>query len=257
MEQSAKLKPIEWGKLAALVIVAGIIISSFFIALGLILEEGDKNRVEGLLFCVFSLFNLVLWLRDRDLKSLTLMVIALTMSLSYLLDYREAPFTIALLCLYAVYFGLLIRNAKINARFRRILELAARPVKGADDGFTPRPLPAGTAPSEREDLIGFARFLRKHGIAQPYLEENRVTLALKNQSRILFGRPRENRDSYVSIGYDGRVTVNLTRKDYGRFKEELTFDQLCRSLGGIFTRFLADFRAGDSRNILSVFENGS
>lgn len=254
MEQSAKLEPIAWGKIAALIIVVGIIISSFFLALGYVLEESDKHKIEGLIFCGFGLFNLALWIKDRDLKSLTLMVIALTMSLSYLLGDKAAPLSGALVVMYAVYGILLYRNMKINARFRRILELAARTVTTSHDGFTPRPLPAGSAPVSRDELIGFARFLKKNGIAFPYSDETGVMLALKDQSSFLFGRPRENRDSYVAIGFDGRVTVNLARKDYRKFKEELTFDRLCRSLGDVFKMFLIQYRKGEGRKIIASLQ---
>ena len=57
-------------------------------------------------------------------------------------------------------------------------------------------------------------------------------------------------DSYVAFNYDGTVAVNIARKDYQKYKEEYTFDELCHALGDLFRRFLEYYRDGKEEKIL-------
>jgi hypothetical protein len=57
-------------------------------------------------------------------------------------------------------------------------------------------------------------------------------------------------DSYVAFGFNGEITVNIAKKDYKKYKEELTFDRLCSSFGNLFREFLELFQRGESRTII-------
>jgi len=44
-------------------------------------------------------------------------------------------------------------------------------------------------------------------------------------------RPDYAGRTWVSIGFDGNVAVNLSQEDYLDYRQDLSFDQLCASLG--------------------------
>jgi hypothetical protein len=63
-----------------------------------------------------------------------------------------------------------------------------------------------------------------------------------NTSLLVINEGREV--SHVIIGFDGTVTVKVSDKDYGDYRERLSFDQLCASLADIFIRFIDYYKKG-------------
>ena len=56
--------------------------------------------------------------------------------------------------------------------------------------------------------------------------------------------------TWVSIGFDGNVAVNLSQEDYLDYRQDLSFDQLCASLANLFIEFLDLFRKGQGVRIM-------
>ena len=161
----------------------------------------------------------------------------------------------AIYFIFAVPF-MLIRRKRMEMSCRQIFEVAAKPVDQAADGFTPRPYPAGKAQYSREEIMGFAKYMGKKLIAAPHLEDDRVLLAFSTGTRH-FSKPDPEKTSYVSFGFDGSVSVNMARKDYEQYRSELTFDQLCQSLGELFKRFLSYYQKGEADQILNLLHDDS
>jgi hypothetical protein len=141
---------------------------------------------------------------------------------------------------------------KHTAQYRRILELAARPVDDVKNGFTQRPYPLGKAVYSKGEIFGFAEFLKSSLIAIPFVESNGITLAFPED---WLGRLYDMHGSYlddtrVIFQFNGQVSAHITKKDYNKYQEELTFDQLCSSLGNMFIEFLELFIDGASDRIL-------
>ncbi len=250
IETPTKLKPTKWGAIFALIVVVSIVLISVFIIISAVLDEETELKAYGILFLVFGVFNLTLWLIRKDFLSLSLILINLTMSVRYLFDYNGFFFTVTIVLLYILYFYLLYMNSKYNSHYRHLLELAAKPVNGTADGFTPRPFPVGEATFTREKLYQFAKFLKRHFLAFPYIEKDGIILALTDQSKFWFGRPNVLKDTYISFNLDGKVSVNIAQKDYQKFREEFTFDHLCSSLGNLFIEFLELYGKGDGNKII-------
>ena len=61
-----------------------------------------------------------------------------------------------------------------------------------------------------------------------------------------------DKDTYIHFPEQGPVAVNIARKEYDRYEEELTFDRLCQSLGDLFVRFLELYRAGKTEDIINI-----
>jgi len=57
-------------------------------------------------------------------------------------------------------------------------------------------------------------------------------------------------DTHVTFDFAGHVSVTIAKKDYQKYTEELTFDQLCSSLGSLFIEFLELYQKNQSREII-------
>ena len=145
-----------------------------------------------------------------------------------------------------------LSSKRINWRYREILELAANPVEESANGFTPRPFPVGEAQYTKEEIIGFTKFMIKHVIAYTFVEENRVVLVVPENmfAYMLLLKRGYKKDTYVAFDFNRNVSVHIAKKDYQKYKEEFTFDQLCSSLGNLFIEFLELYRKGKSRKII-------
>ena len=141
-------------------------------------------------------------------------------------------------------------------RYRNILELAATPVEDVKNGFTERPFPAGKVEFTQGEIFGFAEFLKNQIIAIPYQESNGIIFTIPED---WFGRLYDLHGSYLNetrifFQYDGHVSAQITEKDYKQYKKELTFDQLCASLGNLFIEFLTYFKNGESHKIIDMLK---
>jgi len=257
MKNKTKLKPVKWGSIIALMIIIFAVLGSAAVIMETALDRQTELKVYGFVYLGFILINLLIWLKTRSLIPLSLILINIIMSLSYFFNYKGVWMIIAVVLLFSLYFFILFKDIKYNSHYRHILELAARPVKGTADGFTPRPLPTGKCKFTRQELLDFAGFLKKHWIAIPYIDNKRVMLAIKDQSRFWFGRPVEAKDSYISFYYNGDVTVNIAKKDYAKYRDELTFDRLCQSMADLFKTYLDKYRTGKTDEILQHIKKGS
>lgn len=248
MAKPEKIKSSNWGMIVFVLILVIILIGS-----ELFFGRGTLLTVLGILVSIAALVHLVVLLRTRNMGHLILMLFYLFIVLTFLTSYKPLVlfFAVCALILFVLTIYVLSSNW-VKWRYLDILELAARPVDDSDDGFTPRPFPAGEAKYTKDELTGFAKFLRKQVTAIPYFEDNRVVLVIPENmfSYFLFLRRNYQKDSYVSFDFDGNVSVHIAKRDYQRFKEELTFDQLCDSLGNLFKEFLELYQKDQSNKII-------
>ena len=56
--------------------------------------------------------------------------------------------------------------------------------------------------------------------------------------------------SYVSFADDGEIAVHVSKYDYFRHRQMLSFDQLCAALADLFKRFLRYSQDGKESKIL-------
>jgi len=242
---TTKLKPARatalWATIAIILILVGI---------RFLFEERGFRIAIGALMAVMCLMHLLIVIRIRNAVYLFPLLFYLLGALTFLANDTGIGTLVPYLAAAAVIAYILLLRAlftrRMKWRFREVLELAARPVECADDGYTGRPYPAGTAEYTKEQLLRFARYLLKHMIAFPYIESDRVVLVVpENMLPRLLGLRRGYLDStFVSFGFDGGVSVQIAKGDYERYREELTFDELCRSFAALFEEFLELHRSG-------------
>lgn len=169
---------------------------------------------------------------------------------------RFLVFTTVLLLLWLLY---LLLTRKIKWKGREVFELAAAPVNETSDGFTGRPRPTGKTGYSKEDVLAFAGFLRKNHIALPFEEEDKVVLVLVKMGRefsLLYKlRPDYSERSWIAFTYNGDVTVHISRKDYLEYRDQLSFDRLCESMGELFKEFLELFLKGEGVRIIDRLDS--
>ncbi len=145
-------------------------------------------------------------------------------------------------------------SKKLKWRGRDVFELAAMPIEDTGSGYTPRPRPVGQTQVSRTEMLRYTDFITRNLVAFAYVEDNRVVfvpaLSGKEDAYLLGLKKGYQDSSWVAIGYDGNVSVNLTEKDYLEFRQDFDFDQLCQSLGGVFIEFLELSKKGQEQRIL-------
>ena len=140
---------------------------------------------------------------------------------------------------------------KLKWRSREMLELAAIPVNEIKNGLTTRPMQAGKLNYSPEELMSFASFIRKKLIAIPVKEQNRIVFLINiPMGRLLAFSSRYKDRSWVAFDHDGNVTVNISQSDYFMYKDLLSFDKLCQSLGELFIAFMEQYRNGEGSRII-------
>lgn len=218
--------------------------------------------VLGLLVFAYALFSIAAFTRTRNTGYLIASLFQLSLALhcgalsrSYgSHDDRLPLFFFLWVLFFGAWLALLFLSKRMKWRGREVLELAAASVEETGNGYTGRPLPAGRTEYSKRDVMAFAGFAAKHLIAVPYVESDRVVLVPVMMGRefgyVLGLRPDYTRETWVSFGFDGNVSVNISRDDYLTYKEDLSFDQLCESLGGLLIDFLELFKRGESVRII-------
>ncbi|MBE9480144.1 MAG: hypothetical protein IMY69_00445 [Bacteroidetes bacterium] len=161
---------------------------------------------------------------------------------------------VVLLILMAVTSPVLNKAFKLEKSARRIFKTAASTVFSATNGFTSRPYSAGYAEYTKDQIIGFTHYLSGKIIVFPVYRENGIYLTFSmRRSPLSINEPSEI--SYVYFNYEGKITVHISAKDYKRYKEELSFDQLCESMSDVFKRFLNYYINNQESRIIPELNN--
>jgi len=131
--------------------------------------------------------------------------------------------------------------------------LAAKPVQKITNGFTNRPHPGGKISSTDSEIRSFVYYCQRNLIAIPIFEEKRVILSLAETLGQKLGFD-ENYDAYsfIALNYSGEISVQISEKDYKKYINELSFDQLCQSLANMFIHFIGLYINGEEEKIIGL-----
>lgn len=257
MNQATKLKPTHWGRAVVFGVLGLVLFVSVFAIIRMTMAERTADVLCGIIYlgltavCVFS------WIKAKQVYVFPIMLMNLTVALNFFVGLQRVTvmtiFTVIItVCLFTLFIYMFFVYLKNTAQYRRILERAARPVDDARNGFTQRPYPSGKAVYSKGEIFGFAEFLKSRLIAIPFIESNGITLAFPED---WLGRLYDMHGSYlddtrVIFQFNGQVSAHITEKDYKKYQEELTFDQLCSSLGNMFIEFMELYKNGEGDLIL-------
>jgi hypothetical protein len=216
-----------------------------------------------IIFFGFTLLAFVAFLRTRSVPYLASTVYLLCASLAFSSvpgsvfgqPTREVFHAMEILTIPCIiWLVYLVATRRHKWRGRDILELAAAPVDELGNGFTERPRPSGRLDYTKRQLLAFAEFCRRNLIAMPYVEADRiffVPVRMGKEYFHLFNVSRDyRRDTWICFDFEGNMSVNISREDYFEYKEDLSFDRLCRSLGDVFAEFLDLHRKGNAVRII-------
>lgn len=235
-----------------------------------ILPGGDAGRglpffsiiLVSLLFIVLGIMQ---WFRYRNwiYPVLGLLIGITTAQVSFIFPHYDGSgifkliyFTslIMIILFILINWNSFYSHERFEINSRRLFRLAAERIYQIEDGFTERPYSGGKVDCSRDELLGFVRYLHGNYIVRPFYYDNNVCLCFSmNKSLVVIHEVLEV--SHVIIGYDGGLTVTVSEKDYSDYNERLSFDQLCESLAGIFTRFLDYYRKGLESRIITELKS--
>lgn len=168
--------------------------------------------------------------------------------------YPPQLFFAACMAFFAAWMILLAVTKRIKWRGREILELAAASVEHTQNGFTARPLPVGRTDFTERQILEFAGFARRHLIAVTYVSKDRVVFVPMREGReppFILGLKADFMGvTWVSFDFDGNVSANVAQREYFEYREALSFDKLCASLGNLFIEFAETFRRGEGVRVI-------
>ena len=240
-------------------------IFAVFILMILLFDIKIAYYALSVFFVFFSISTYVAYIQLRNPNLLVVATYQLSLGLLCVSAPRDFgsrgnphPLT-AILLVLMFFFGIwtiyLMINKKAKWRGREILELAAVPVETGEDAFTGRPRPVGKVETNERELQAFAEFLKRNLVAMPLFEENRIVfLPMKegwDSGIFIFRMPKTYVDrTWIAFDYEGNVSVSISQSDYLNYQEDLSFDQLCTSLGNVFVDFLKHFSSGKGVRIM-------
>ena len=233
--------------------ILALIAISIIVALKIYLAEADTKKVFGGFWSLAALGQLVIWIRTKSVGYLVWMFVCMALAISYLTDYKGVYIFVPMAGLIITYLYFLVTK-RMKWRYRDILELAAKPIEETAAGFTARPFPAGVSDYTGEDMINFGKYLSKNLIAFPLIEQKKISLMINDSGSPFFHKPNINKNTFVAFDLAGNVSVNIARNDYQKYKDELTFDQLCASLGNLFKTFLKLYQNGEQERIIQMID---
>jgi hypothetical protein len=244
-------------------LIPAIIIVTSFILTWILFGIRTGYFVLSLGFLLYSLFSLFIWYRTRNISYVAAFLFQFFYGL-YLMfnpkgllktpDPGMANFFLVCSIISTIWLVYLLSQRKTKWKGREIFEMAAKSIEPDPDGFTSRPRPAGKTDYTKDDLLGFAEFLKRNLVAMPHREDNKIVFVIikMGEELVYMFNPewfRQN-GTWILFDFNGNVSVSMSKKDYMDFKEELSFDQLCDNLGKLFISFMEYFKKGEAERIL-------
>ncbi len=254
-----KLKP-DWSMTGLIPAFATIAIwSAAFVLFGI----NTALYAGAFCFLLYALFSLYASIRTGNAGYAIAGLYQIFIGMAFIFAAMDDRKFANLLFVFAIFSGLwmiyLLIQKKLKWRGREILELAAVPVADSKNGFTSRPLPSVKTEYSKNTILDFAQFASKNLIALTYVENDRVVffpvMMGEEYGHLLAFHPDYENSTWISFDYEGKVSVNISQKDYLKYKENLTFNQLCESLGHLFAEFLDLFSKGEGIRIIDRMDN--
>ena len=256
-----KLKP-DWDITGLIPVIS--ILTLFFIVL-ILFGLHAAFKVIGIGLAVVAIMTIISFLRTKSYGYLisalyvsSLTVFVNTLPLQYLDSGGKLPPYSQLLVFITIFFliwvVILLLTRRTKWRGREVFELAAQNVDDVSDGFTSRPLPTGKIEATKTQVLSFAEYLKRNLVAMPYIEESRVVIVPVIMGREYGFLYRSNIDylnkSWVSIDFQGNVSVSINKNDYLNYQENYSFDQLCSGMGQVFIEFFEMYKKGEGIRII-------
>lgn len=209
---------------------------------------------------VYCLFSFLLYLRTFNPGYLVKSMMFFFLTVFFILAFFSGLDIVSLFMggvslLFLILLLILIAVRDYKWRTTELLELAAWPVNDVKEGYTMRPMPAGKLEYKWDELQQFASFIKRNLVSVVYHEKDKVVFSL-NRSRLKLISFSSDyiRDSWISFDHSGQVSVHISKEDYKLYKDNYAFDQLCNSLGSLYSEFFLMFQQKKESNILKQID---
>lgn len=215
------------------------------------------------IFCLYALLSLIYFIRTGNGWFIATMIYQFTIIVFAMVAPKVGPYAISkeefkpLVLILIVEMAILVyimTTNKLRWRGREILELAAMNINEATNGFTERPRPLGKIDYRPSELKAFTVYLKSKLIAFPFGETDKtviVPIMMGNEYRLPLGFSNDySENTWIAIDNEGNVSAHISKTDYLKYKEALSFDQLCESMGNLFIQFFEYYQNGEEVRIL-------
>jgi len=146
------------------------------------------------------------------------------------------------------------KSNRLEKTARKIFRLAAEMVSDTSNGFTGRPYFAGKEELQKNEIIGFARYLSGKDICRYTVTPQFVKIGLSMGRSPLSDKTFQH-VSYISFSKDGKIMVQISKEDYRMYRNQLTFDQLCNALSEVYKQFLDYYKDGNEERIITELKS--
>ena len=214
------------------------------------------------IFCLYAILSLAYLIRTGNAWFIVTMVYQFTIILLAMVAPKIGPYAISkeefkplvlILIVEMAVLAYIIATNKLRWRGREILELAARNINETTNGFTERPRPLGKIDYRQSELQAFTSHLKSKLIAFTYGETDKtviVPIMMGNEYRLPLGFSNDySENTWIAFDKEGNVSTHISKDDYLKYKEALSFDQLCESLGNLFIQFFDYYQKGEEIRI--------
>jgi energy-coupling factor transporter transmembrane protein EcfT len=155
-----------------------------------------------------------------------------------------------ILLIVIINWPLLSSQERFEGNARRLFKLASELVTETSNGYTHRPFAAGKITINKDELLGFARFVNGKFIARSiHLKDSVYLIFSMNKSVMNLIEPTDV--SYFEISEGGEVSVRISEKDYLLYKATFNFDQLNEKMASVLIRFIDYYKDGNENRILT------
>jgi hypothetical protein len=154
---------------------------------------------------------------------------------------------------------LLLIKSPFFGYIRPILALSGRRVRDTQDGYTDRPYPAGKFRFPIDELKPFADELKSYAIGNADFSQDKIIFFFSNSFRMDndFSEISLQNRTHIDFDPDGNMTVFIPKKDYEKYKKQLSFDQLCQNLGELFMEFFAMYKEGKMKEVVKMLKKAA
>lgn len=217
----------------------------------------------AMIFGIYAFISLIFLRRTENIWFLATFAYQSAIILFMLLAPKVGAFPIQtssfgpLILLAAVLWGVMIFvivTKKLKWRGSEILELAAQKVDDTSNGFTDRPKPLGKMEFTIPELNGFTLFLKSNLILWPIQEKEKilfVPVSGGEEYLLPLGFTSDySENTWIAIDKAGNITVQISKKDYLKYREAFAFDQLVESLGQLFLDYFETYKRGEESRII-------
>lgn len=218
----------------------------------------DENTFVGFFQFFFVLIVLSFFIyKIKNRRYLHSLMVLLILPAVYYITSNFIPFYTFTFTIYntvgplSIYLGLdIVFYFFPFGPYQSILVMAANSVNSTEDGYTSRPYSTGVINYSKDDAVNFVKYIsNKHFGVAYYYEEKAVLLFRDSFQYLFFLKPDFDRYSYLELNYNGNINVHIGKRDYKKYKDELTYNDLCHSFGSIMKRYFTYYLEGTPKLI--------